>query len=525
LTAAESSTLPEPDPELPLRRGAGAILLGSVFLIAVCGLIYELLFGTLSTYLLGSSVTQFSLVIGLYLTAMGIGSFLSRFIIRELLRAFLLVEILVGLIGGASGLLLFFAYAVLQSYLPWLIGVSLVVGTLVGLEIPLLVRILRSRASLRAALGNVLALDYVGALAASLLFPLLLVPYLGLVRTGFLFGLLNVGVGLVGLRLFRGQVPAAGPLRWGGLAAAVALLFGLVTAGRATTLLEDSLYDDPVIYSKSTPYQRLVITRWRNDLRLFIDGNIQFSSVDEFRYHEALVHPAMSLVGCPRRVLVLGGGDGLAAREALKHRCLERLDLVDLDPEMTRIFSRLPVLLELNQKSLLDRRVHIHNQDAQKFLESDRSHYDVVLIDLPDPNSEGIGRLYTRSFYRLVAAHLRPHGVFVTQATSPFYAPRAFWCIVSTIADAEHGGRRLQVAPYHASVPSFGEWGFVLASARPLQVGKIRLQVPTRYLSQELLPALFVFPADMQRQPAPVNRLDNQVLVRLYDGDYRRFNR
>ena len=443
------------------------------------------------------------------------------------MRAFLLTEILVGLVGGVSPLLLFFAYAVLHSYLPWLIGFSLLVGARVGLEIPLLVRILRGQAGLRAALGNVLSLDYLGALAASLLFPLLLVPYLGLVRTGFVFGLLNVAVGLIGLQLFRapggpGRRPALGRLL-----AAAALLAGAITAGRTTRLLEDALYDDPIIYARSTPYQRIVITRWRDDLRLFIDGNIQFSSADEFRYHEALVHPAMSLVECPRRVLVLGGGDGLAVREVLKYGCVQRVDLVDLDPEMTRIFSRLPVLLELNQRALLDPRVHIHNEDAQKFLEADRSRFEVILIDLPDPNNEGLGRLYARSFYKLVRAHLGRAAWPSPRRPAPSTRRAPSGASSNTIADAWPAGAppALKVLPYHASVPSFGEWGFVLASLRPLEPRQMRLRVPTRYLTQELLPSLFIFPADMQPRPTPINRLDNQVLVRLYDHDYRRFNR
>jgi len=512
-----------------LPRGAPFLLLASVFVIAVCGLIYELLAGTVSSYLLGSSVTQFSLVIGLFLTAMGLGSFLSRLLTdeRRLLGTFLMVEVLVGLVGGSSALLLFLAFAVVGSYTPLLVLLCVVIGTLVGLEIPLLVRILRGNASLRAALGNVLALDYLGALAASLLFPLVLVPRLGLVRTSFLFGLLNVAVAGVGIHFFRARLRRATTLRVAALLTAAVLVVGLITAGRTTTLMEDILYDDEIIYARSTPYQRLVITRWRDDLRLFIDGNIQFSSADEFRYHEALVHPAMGLAGNPRRVLLLGAGDGLAAREVLKHRAVTRVDLVDLDPEMTRIFSRIPQLVQLNRGSLKDRRVHVHNMDAQKYLENATPPYDVIIIDLPDPNNEGLGRLYTRSFYRLAAKSLAPGGVLVTQATSPFYSPAAYWCIVNTISSVtlSSGGGALHVLPYHAEVPSFGLWGFVLAASRPLAPARVRLEVPTRYLSRELLPTLFVFPKDIGPRRTPVNRLDNLVLIRLYERGYQHYNR
>jgi spermidine synthase len=526
-TDAHASELTSGRPGAVAPQGAGHVLLASVFVIAICGLIYELLAGALSAYLLGSSVTQFSIVIGIFLSAMGVGSLLSRLFTRELLRTFMIVEVLIGIIGGCSALLLFSAFALAGTYVPLLVLVCLVVGTLAGLEIPLLVRILRDQASLRAALSNVLAVDYIGALAASLLFPLLLVPRLGLVRTGFLFGLLNVAVALVGLHFFRRQIRSAGALRLAALVAAAGLVLGLVTAGRTTSLLEDVLYDDEVIYATSTPYQRLVITRWRGDLRLFIDGNIQFSSVDEFRYHEALVHPAMGLVRAPRNVLLLGAGDGLAAREILKHPGVQRVDLVDLDPEMTRIFSSIPLLTKLNAGALSDRRVKIFNEDALKFLERVDRRYDVVIIDLPDPNNESLGKLYTRSFYRLVAKHLAPTGVLVTQATSPFYARDAFWCIANTLAATElsSGGGRLRVLPYRASVPSFGEWGFVLASLAPLSQERITLKVKTRFLTPQVLPGLFVFPKDIGPRKTPINRLDDQVLVRLYERGYGRYNR
>jgi len=501
----------------------------SVFVIAVCGLIYELLAGTVSSYLLGSSVLQFSLVIGLFLTAMGIGSFISRLFTDEerLLGVFLTVEIIIGLVGGSSALALFFAFSVIGSYLPLLVILSMVIGTLVGLEIPLLVRILRRMAPLSAALGNVLGLDYLGALAASLLFPLVLVPRLGMIRTSFLFGLLNVVVALTGVHFFRHQLRRAGTLRMAALAVALLLVGGLISAGRATTLMEDALYDDEIIYARSTPFQRLVITRWRDDLRLFIDGNIQFSTVDEFRYHEALVHPAMGLVPAARNVLLLGAGDGLAAREILKHRPVQRVDLVDLDPEMTRIFSTIPLLVQINGGSLKDPRVHVHNVDAQKYLERNRRRYDVIIIDLPDPNNESLGRLYSASFYRLTAKSLAPDGVMVTQATSPFYARAGFWCIHNTIASVtlSSAGGRLSVLPYHASVPSFGQWGFVLAATHPMHPRTIRLDVPTRYLSQRLLPTLFIFPKDIGPMQTPINRLDNQVLLRLYEEGFKRYNR
>lgn len=495
------------------------LLLASVFVIAGCGIGYELLAGALSSYLLGSSVMQFSVVIGLFMTAMGVGSFLSRFIERRLLATFLLVEIAVGVVGGVSPLLLFFAFAVLDNYTPLLVLLCLVIGALVGLEIPLLIRILRKRLSLEAALGNVLSLDYLGALGASLLFPLVLVPQLGLVRTGALFGMLNVAVAILGIHVFRRSLAHPGRLQVLAAASLAGLAALLAGGGGATRLLEDTLYQDEILYAESSRYQRIVLTRWRDDVRLFLDGNLQFSSADEFRYHEALVHPAMGAVASPRRVLILGGGDGLAAREVLEHPSVESIALVDLDPAVTRLFREVELLTALNRAALDDPKVRVINDDAYEFLEASGDRYDVVIIDLPDPNNEGLSKLYSRSFYRLVAKHLAPDGVMVTQATSPYYSRAAFWSIVATVgaADLTPGGPHLLPLPYHAHVPSFGDWGFVLAALRPLRPEAIELRVPTRFLTPELLPTLFVFPGDIGPRPAPVNRLDTPVILRLYE--------
>jgi spermidine synthase len=528
----ESESIAERSPRarraevIELGRGRSALLLVSVFVIASCGLAYELMAGTLSAYLLGNSAMQFSMVIGLFLTAMGIGSFLSRYVERNLIRTFLYAEVAVGVIGGLSPLLLFFCFAMGTNYTLVLIVVCLMVGTLVGLEIPLLVRILRDRYSLESALGNVLSVDYLGALVASLVFPLVLLPRLGLVRSGCMFGMLNVAVALLGAHVFRHELRRAAGVRLASAIALVGLALGFVTAGKTTSVLEDMLFDDPIIYAETTPYQRIVLTQWRGDVRMFINGNIQFSSVDEFRYHEALVHPAMGSVASPRRVLILGGGDGMAAREVLRHPGIEHIDLVDLDPAVTRLFRTNPKLIELNHGSLNDSRVSIHNRDAFAYLAESADRYDVIIIDLPDPNNESLGKLYTTTFYRLVAKHLSPVGVMVTQATSPFYARHAFWCIHNTIAASRIAseGPALRPLPYRASVPSFGEWGFVMASLRPLKPEAIELRTPTRYLSAELLPTLFVFPKDIGPRKTEINRLSTQPLVRLYRVDYLELN-
>jgi spermidine synthase len=490
----------------------------TVLVVATAGLVYELVAATAASYLLGDSITQFSTVIGSYLFAMGVGSFLSRYVgvgARGLASRFVEVEILVGLLGGFTAPILFVAFVQTRHFQLVLYGLVGAIGVLTGLEIPLVLRLLRERLSFRELVAQVLSLDYVGALVASVLFPLLLVPRLGLVRTSLVLGLANAAVGLWSTWIFRGAIAAPGFLRALAIGAMACLGAALAGAEHISAWAEDRLYADDVILARSSPYQRIVLTRWEDDLRLFLNGHLQFSSRDEYRYHEALVHPALAAHPAPAGVLVLGGGDGLAVREVLRHAGVERVTLVDLDPEMTRLFSQNPLLTALNRNALSDPRVRIVNADAFVWLDRSRDLFDVIIADFPDPHSFSLGKLYSRAFYRLARARLSPDGVLAVQATSPLFARRAFWCIVETIRSAG-----LDPRPYHVYVPSFGEWGFVLATkgpTRPLRTYPSGL----RFLTAESTPALFAFPPDMAPVAVEVNRLDNQVVVQYYAADWR----
>jgi spermidine synthase len=288
----------------------------------------------------------------------------------------------------------------------------------------------------------------------------------------------------------------------------------LAGAGRWTNHAEAQLYTDEIVYSESSPYQRIVITRWKDDLRLHLNNNLQFSSRDEYRYHEALVHPGLATLPAARQVLVLGGGDGLAVREILKYPQIERVVVVDLDPAMTELFAKAPPLRALNEDALRSPKVQVVNADALTWLEENDARFDFVVVDFPDPSSFAIGKLYSAPFYRLLDKHLSPDALAVIQSTSPLYARQSFWCVVTTLESAG-----FRTAPYHALVPSFGEWGFVLAGKRAYQP-PARYSVPTRFLTPETTPALFQFPADMARVPAEVNRLNNQVLVRYFESEW-----
>ena len=413
--------------------------------------------------------------------------------------------------------MLFALFGHVDSFRVPLYGITFVVGSLVGVEIPLLLRILRDRLEFKDLVAQVLALDYVGALLGSLLFPLLLVPHLGLVRSCFLFGILNCVVGLVALAMLRDELRRAWPLTAGGLAVLAVLSAGFFAAENLTAWSESYAFTDRVIFAKSTPYQRIVLTRSGDDLRLFLNGNLQFSSRDEYRYHEALVHPALARLPHARRVLVLGGGDGLAVREILRYPQIEHVTLVDLDPAMTRLFSTQELLTPLNARALTDPRVSIVNADAFLWMKTNRERFDFIVADFPDPSNFSIGKLYTTAFFERVRAALGGDGVFVVQCTSPYVARRSFWCIDATLR-----ATGLVTAPYHAYVPSFGEWGYILAAPVALE-NPPSLPAGLRFVTRENLPQLFDFPPDMAAVPAEVNRLNNQALVRYFEAEWANY--
>ncbi len=431
----------------------------SVLLISACGLIYELIAGTLASYLLGDSVLQFSTIIGTYLFAMGIGSAVSRYLKGSLVAWFVQIELLVGVVGGFSSSALFLAFAYTHSFRLCLYLLVIAVGALVGLEIPLLMRILEGRFKFGDLVSHVLTFDYLGALAASIAFPLWLVPKLGLVRAAIMFGIINAAVALWSTFLFRDQLHyrLASPHRHASPCCCCSAE-GMYFSNWISATADNQLYADEIIFERNTRYQRIVVTKWKDDLRLFLSSHLQFSSRDEYRYHEALVHPGLSSLPNARRALVLGGGDGLAVRELLKYPNLESITLVDLDPEMTKLFTEHPMLAPLNDYSFRAPRVKVINADAFPWLDDNKQTWDFVVVDFPDPTNYSLGKLYTSAFYRLLKRHVAPGGLIVVQSTSPMFARQSYWCIVDTLQQAG-----FHTWPYHVYVPSFGEWGFTIA--------------------------------------------------------------
>ena len=493
------------------------LILFTIFIISTCGLIYELIAGTIASYLLGDSITQFSLVIGIYLFSMGIGSFLSKFITNNLISKFIEIELLIGLIGGLSAPILFLIFNYVEFFEFYLYFIVFLIGCLVGLEIPILMIILQDKFKFNTLVSNVFTFDYIGALLASIAFPIFFVPQFGLINTSIIFGIVNVIVGLIMCFIFKDLLKNNFYLKMKAFLMLIILIITLLNADKILSFSEKNLYGENIIFAKTTKYQRLVLTHEHSDYKLYLNNNLQFSSFDEYRYHEAFVHPALSFSKRIDNILILGGGDGMAAREILKYNEVKKITLVDLDSEMTDEFKTNKLFVKLNENSLNSPKVKTINKDAFIWLDKCNLKYDIIFIDFPDPSNFSLGKLYSTSFYKKVKNHLNNNGIIVVQSTSPFFAPKSFWCINTTLKDTF-----ANTIPYHVYLPSFGEWGFNLVfneNEKP----KIIRQVTNLKFYDFKFNNLCFFSKDMQSSDLIINRLDNQNLVTIFNQEWSKY--
>ncbi|WP_010471782.1 MULTISPECIES: polyamine aminopropyltransferase [Streptomyces] len=531
-TAAPRAAAPDaPAPARPRhRRGTRVLLLLAVFVCAACGLVYELALTALGSYLIGNSVMQTSVVLSVMVFAMGIGSLAAKPLQRRAVGAFALVELLLGLVGGLSVLLLYVAFAWLRIYTPAMVVAAFTVGLLIGAEIPLLMTMLQRirRQEAGSAVADLFAADYVGALVGGLCFPLLLLPAFGQLKGALVVGAVNaVAGGGVVLWIFRRETRRiVRTCLLGGVAAVLAVLATVyVLADDIEVTARQQLYRDPIVHAETTPYQDIVVTRstaftGEPDTRLFLNGDLQFSSVDEYRYHESLVHPA--LAGKRSSVLVLGGGDALALREVLRYDDVAEVTLVDLDPAVTRLARTFGPLVDLNGRALADRRVRVVHADAFTWLRDARHRYDAVVVDFPDPDTAALAKLYSVEFYHLLTHALKPDGRVVVQAGSPFFAPRSYWSIVATLREAGYA-----TTAYQADVPSFGNWGFVLASpgpGGPPPALRLAADAPRlRFLDDAVLRAAAVFPVDRRPPDVRASTLMDPAVLEYTRHEWRNY--
>ncbi len=510
-----------------LGKGTSKMPTGPLFIaagvVAIGGIIYELLIATAASYMLGDTVLRFSLTIGLFLFGMGIGAWLTGRLRQPAEKLFVVNELALSLLGGHSITLLSLAFAYRLNAQFLLVLLSLAVGALVGAEVPLLVETIRSSSDkgTRRILSNVLSLDYAGSLIASIAFPILLLPKLGLIRTAYMAAFLNLVMVSMIVLLRRGTHAIPKKLVVATLAIALSLIGGYLYDSKLQGVLNKSIYSDQVVYHQQTKYQKIVLTQSTDDFRLFLNDHLQFSSIDEARYHESLIHPLLSNIAKRDNVLVLGGGDGLAVREILKYKDVDTIDLVDLDPAMTDLAKNDNRFRELNKDSLLNNKIRITNEDAFIYIQNTTDKYDAIIVDLPDPNSSSLAKLYSDTFYLSLKARLRPEGGIIVQSSSPYFARRTYWTIEKTISSTG-----LQTYPLHTYVPTFGEWGFIVAlySGRELQIDPM---LSTAFITQEQLVAMQEFPADMmakEDEEYTVSTLLKPGVHIQYSKDYSRWS-
>jgi len=525
-----SATLEETPRPRQVRWAFGLLM----FLLGGCGLAYEYTLSKIASDLLGNSLQQWATMIATMLFAMGLGADLQKHTpVAKLADRLISTQLLLAVLGGFGPLLMVHGFASLpQIYILIQYGLAFGVGLLIGYEIPLVMRINEAtEPDMRFNLAQVLKMDYIGALAGALLWTFILVRFFSIERISFILGLITVASSGICFLLYRDRLmrPRLRLLEMAG--ATIALGAGLVFGRQLVLQAEQFLYRDPIVASITTPFQHVVLTKTATgNLRCYINGHLQFNEADEYIYHENLVHPAMHIAQRREKVLVLGGGDGLALREILKYPDVRSVTLVDLDPMITDLATTDPDLKRLNEGSMLHPKVlrreavgittgetyqtsqtsqqehfgatdhetatlHVLNLDAARFVQSTGEGYDVVFMDFPDPNSPDLAKLYGRPFYDNLRRVLNPGAVVVQQSGSTFQAKEAFLCIGRTLAAAG-----FDAVPYHDNVPSFGEWGWWIAAGgksaaetRAALEAIPDLRVPTRYLTPPLISVSLVF--------------------------------
>lgn len=547
-------------------RFATTLLTISMFSTGACGLVSEYALSTVSTYILGNSIEQFSVTIALMMFMMGFAGWAQKFVSDEhLFEKFVVLETMLMLAGGFAPIAIYAAFGFLHShFLIVLYFFVVTIGFLIGFEIPLILRVNEKYSDgLPVNLSRIFSADYIGSFAGAIVWTFYLLKRFPLTEIGFLmawfnfiivsgtlFYFLQYGHGLVRLRktmiiLF--------------IITAAALLYGYKKNTEWNIILEQRLYEDKVIFAQTTKYQRLVMTHNSklDEYRFYINGNLQFSSLDEFIYHEQLVHPAMSIADSRKSVLILGGGDGMALREVLKYKDVSEITLVDIDPEMTKFCSGNEVMKKLNNNAFKDSRVtasvpagitekgvetiyqqnenrerrtdrsimpvaqvKVMNIDADLFLNTAGKKFDAVIIDFPDPSSIELAKLFSKEFYLKLREVVSDKGIVVIQATSPYHAKETYLCAIRSIEAAGY-----KTIPYHDNVPSFGDWGWILAwkdtGREEVMAARIsalsQFKVATKYLTPEVFRKAMVFGKGMlETEQVEINTLMNPVLLRYY---------
>ncbi len=505
----------------PLLASQSRILKICIFATGCAGIVAEFVLSTLASYLLGNPILQWTILMSLMLFAMGLGCRISKYILHSLLDKFIFLEFALSILCGISVAICYWASTFSQNTGLLIYSFSILIGLLIGAEIPLVTRMNESYEELRINISSVMEKDYYGALVGGVLFAFFALPFLGLTYTPIALGIINFLVASILFWRFKHLLQHKKAIKISFWAITSFFLIFIFAIKPIMLFSEQKKYKDRIIFEKQTAYQKIVMTQWKDKYWLFINGNEQFSTFDEEKYHEPLIHPAMALARQKKNILILGGGEGLAVREILKYKDVESITVVDIDPVMTELAQSNPIITEINQNAMVNIRVNIINRDAFKFIENREEFYDIIFVDLPDPKSVTLARLYSREFYTLCQRRLNKYGIIVTQATSTIHSVNSFVCILNTMESAG-----LTVLPYHNQIPTLGEWGWCIGMRNGVitheklkkEIMNINLSVPTKFLNNDAIISMVHFGKGVfePKDNIKVNTILDPVLVRYY---------
>lgn len=548
----------------------------SLICSGLCCIVDEYILAQLSSNILGNPAQQWPLVIGLMLFATGVGAWIAQFVKENAtLQAFITVELILSFLGGFSPLIIMGAYSYAFVHFKLIFySVSFLIGLLIGFEQPLIATINKNFVGFRSNISMTISLDVLGAAIGTFIWIKFLVGKVEIYHAAFLVTLLNLSVALLTYFFLAKNTELKNKNKRVTLIAIIIAsvlgITGMAFSGNIADVAEQQLYTGKIIHKESSPYQRIVMTEnaKTGDVMMFLNGGLQFSSKDENRYHENLVHPAMkyrSLTNpnnTPLDVLVLGGGDGMAVREVKKYSNINSISLVDLDPAVVKLATTNPILIQLNDSALMNNvafietgikksnnqeiiqqaseqidkngyrkliavdTVSILHEDAYTFVEkmvSSGKKYDLIFIDFPDPRNESLGKLYSKYFFSRINLLLKSGGFTAIQASSPVHANYAYLCVGKTMTAAG-----LNVMAYHDNIPSFNEWGWYLASKKEdrFNLPAIAEQfysmdsfdVPTSYLTPKKFFSNTIFGKDimMNADEIEISTLSNPKVYHYY---------
>ncbi len=502
------------------------ILFSALFATGLSGIVAEYSYATLSTYFVGDSVKQWSIIISLMLFSMGVGSRITKSFDGNVFRFFLITEYCLSVIVSFSAVTTYYLASQIEYIGFYIYIMAIITGTLIGMELPLAMRLNDEFQSLKLNVANILEKDYYGSLIGGLFFVFVGLPYLGLTYTPFILGFINLLTAVLLLKFFKNKLTDKQNKYFNVVSAVVIvlLLMGSVFAQKIVMYGEQSKYKDKIVFQEQSIYQKIVVTKWKDDYWLYLNDNLQFSTFDEPMYHEVLVHPMMQILQRPKNILILGGGDGCAARELLKYPKVEKITLVDLDKKLTDLFKEKKHLVDINKKSLTHPKVNIINQDGFSFISETTDFYDFIIVDLPDPRNVELSRLYSKEFYELCRLKLTPSGGIITQAGSPYYTPNAYLCINKTMQKAGYS-----TLPIHNQILSMGEWGWIAGTKKTLSRSEMKeilqefdeTKIETEWLNREAMPLITSFGKNYygkeQGDSITVNEIGNPVLYHYYN--------